>query len=92
MPALESDQHVRLELLKVLLPSAARNSITDPQKLIEVARTLENYVLESPQPAEATPDSANKRGPGRPRKEKPDQAPPAFLTPPVVDKSNQAPG
>lgn len=92
MPALEPAEHVRLELLKVLIPSAARNSLTEPEILTATARTLENYVLESPQPAEATSDSANKRGPGRPRKEKPDQAPPAFLTPPVVDKSNQAPG
>ena len=62
---------VRLELLKVLLPIASRHSIIEPQKLVETARTLENYVLESEPPAEVTPDSAGKRGPGRPRKENP---------------------
>lgn len=92
MPALEPASHVRLELLKVLLPAAARHSIVDPQKLVEVSRTLENYVLESAPQAEVSPDFAGKRPPGRPRKEKPEPETPAFMTPPMVDKSNQTPG
>jgi hypothetical protein len=83
---------VRLEILKVLIPVATRNGISDPEILISASRTLENYVLESHPTGEVTPDSPTKRGPGRPRKEKPDPSPPDFLTPPMVDKSNQAPG
>lgn len=87
------DPHiVRLEIIKILLPQASRHGIAEPEKIVETARTLENYVLESEQPAEETPDSATRRGPGRPRKEKPQPTAPDFLTPPVVDKSNQTPG
>lgn len=92
MPALEPASHVRLEILKVLLPAAARQSITEPENLIATARALENYVLESAPQGEATPDSPARRGPGRPRKEKPDTPMPEFMTPPMVDKSNQTPG
>jgi hypothetical protein len=83
---------LRLELLKVLLPMASRAGIEDPAKIIEKARTLENYVLDSDATGEETPDSPLKRGPGRPRKEKPDSDPPDFLTPPLVDKSKQIHG
>lgn len=83
---------VRLEILKLVVPNASRHSIAEPEKMLEIARTLENYVLESPKPAEETPDSATGRRPGRPRKEKPEPPTPDFLTPPMVDKSNQTPG
>lgn len=83
---------VRLEILKMLLPVASRLGIESPEKIIEKARTFENYVLESDEQAGVTPDPADRRKPGRPRKEKPDQPVPEFLTPPVVDKSNQTPG
>ena len=88
---LEAD-HARLEILKVLIPAASRHGISEPERIIETARALEQYVLESPQIGEVTPDSPSRRGPGRPRKEKHDPSTPEFLTPPMVDKSNQAPG
>lgn len=76
------EQSVRLDIIKTLLPMASRAGIEDPQRLIEKARTLEEYVLGSQSLAEATPDSAGKRGPGRPRKEKPELPTPDFMTPP----------
>lgn len=86
-------EYVRLEILKVLIPAATRNALSDqPEKIVETARTLEKYVLESPQAGEVSPDSPNRRILTRPRKEKAEDGTPAFLTPLMVDKSNQAPG
>ena len=83
---------VRLEILKVLLPMASRHGISDPDEIVKTATRLSEFVLESPQPVGESPDSTNKRTLKLPRKEKPADATPDFLTPPMVDKSNQAPG
>lgn len=90
---LDHDQHVRLEILKVLVPAATRNALAGEAEIIlGTARQLEKYVLESQQSGEVTPDSPNRRILTRPRKEKVEDGTPAFMTPPSVDKSNQAPG
>ena len=83
---------VRLEILKVLLPMASRHGIEDSEKIIESATRLTAFVLESPQQGAASPDAPDKRTLKLPRKEKPADATPDFLTPPPVDKSNQAHG
>lgn len=83
---------VRLEIIKVLLPAASRHGITDPDQIIKTATQLADFVLEFTQQGAASPDAPDKRGPGRPRKEKPEPPAPDFLTPPPVDKSNQALG
>lgn len=84
---------IRLEIIKVLLPVASRHGITEPEQIIKTATQLADFVLESAQQGAASPDVPDKRGPGRPRKEKPEPSPaPDFLTPPPVDKSNQALG
>lgn len=77
-----SVEQVRIDLLKILIPTASRVGITEPANVIEICRKLEEYVLEFDQTGVMTPDTPGKRGPGRPRKEKPDQSTPAFLTPP----------
>ena len=83
---------VRLELLKVLLPMASRHGISNPDEIVKTATRLSEFVLESPQQVGGSPDPTNKRTLKLPRKEKPADATPDFLTPPMVDKSNQAPG
>jgi hypothetical protein len=83
---------IRLEILKVLLPMASRHGIDDPEKIIKTATRLSGFVLESPQQGAASPDAPDKRTLRLPRKEKPTDATPDFLTPPPVDKSNQAHG
>ena len=83
---------VRLEILKVLLPMASRYGIDDPEKIIKTATRLSDFVLESPQQGAASPDAPDKRTLRLPRKEKPTDATPDFMTPPPVDKSNQAHG
>lgn len=83
---------VRLEILKVLLPMASRHGISDPDEILKTATRLTAFVLESPQQGAASPDAPDKRTLRLPRKEKPTDATPDFLTPPPVDKSNQAHG
>lgn len=83
---------VRLRILGMLIPAASRHGISEPEQLIKSATELENYVVASDQPDVATPDTSNRPTLTRPRKEKPTVATPDFLTPPPVDKSNQAPG
>lgn len=73
---------LRLDLIKTLIPAAAKYGITEPEHLIKISRDLEKYVLESDQTDAVTPDASGKRPPGRPRKEKPEPETPAFLTPP----------
>lgn len=82
---------VRLRILGMLIPAASRHGISEPEQIIKSATTLENYVVES-QPDTVTPNVSNRPVLTRPRKEKPPVETPAFLTPPSVDKSNQAPG
>lgn len=83
---------VRLRLLGMLIPAASRHGISAPQEIIDSATTLEKYVVESAQPDVATPNTSNRPTLTRPRKGQPPVETPAFLTPPSVDKSNQAPG
>lgn len=83
---------IRLEILKVLIPSASRHGVSEPDEIIKTATRLSDFVLESPQQGAASPDAPDKRTLRLPRKEKPTEAPPDFLTPPPVDKSNQALG
>lgn len=85
-------QDVRLRILAVLIPVASRHGITDPASLIETAGALEKYVVGSAASDVTTPDTSNRGTLKLPRKEKQTAAPPEFLTPPMVDKSNQAPG
>jgi len=82
---------LRLELLKVLVPSAARHSL-ETHAVVEIARALENYVVESaPEKSigEEQPASPNRETLSLPRKDKQDPGVPEFLTPPVVDKSSK---
>ena len=82
---------LRLELLKVLLPSASRHGLEN-DGVIEIARKLENYVVESaPEKSigEEQPASPNRETLSLPRKDKQDPGVPEFLTPPVVDKSSK---
>lgn len=83
---------VRLEIIKVLLPSASRHGISEPEQIIKIATQLADFVLESATQGAASPDAPDKRTLKLPRKEKPADATPAFMTPPPVDKSNQALG
>lgn len=85
-------EEVRLELIKALIPVASRHGFSDPQTIVATATALEQYVLKSAPMGEGTPDSPARRTLTRPRKGQPDDATPAFLTPPMVDKSNQTPG
>lgn len=77
-----SPADARLEILKILIPAASKVGISEPEQLVKISRKFEEYVLESRQMVEGTPDSTSKRPPGRPRKEKPIPDTPAFLTPP----------
>ena len=83
---------VRLRILNMLIPAASRHGISEPEQIIKSATALENYVVESAPLDVVTPDTPNRPTLTRPRKEKPTVATPDFLTPPPVDKSNQAPG
>lgn len=83
---------VRLEILKVLLPMASRHGISEPDQIIKTATALSQFVLESTQQGAEPPDVPDKRTLKLPRKEKPAETTPDFLTPPPVDKSNQAHG
>lgn len=83
---------VRLRILGMLIPAASRHGISNPEELIKSATALENYVVASDQPDVTSPDTSNRQTLTRPRKEKPMVTTPDFLTPPTVDKSNQAPG
>lgn len=83
---------VRLEILKLLIPTASRVGITEPEKMIEISRTFEKYVLECDQTGADMPDAPGRRQPGRPRKDKSDPSTPEFLTPPSggqVDSSSR---
>ena len=73
---------IRIEILKLLVPTASKYGILEPEQLIESSRKLEKYVLESDQTDAVTPDASGKRTLGLPRKEKQKPDTPAFLTPP----------
>lgn len=74
-----SPEVARLEILKLLVPNASRQGITDPTLIIECCSKLEEYVLGLKQ-AEDLPDSAPRKS-SRPRKEKSDAVLPSFLDP-----------
>lgn len=93
---------VRMRLIEALIPAASRHGITDPSSIVESARVMEKYVLadssckdEDPVVSSASndggpPDPSNKKTLSLPRKDKSGKGLPDFLTPPVVDKSDQA--
>ena len=88
---LEAIDEIRLRIVEALLPVASKHSITEIDEIVKRATALEKYVVASDNDA-VTPDASNKRTLKLPRKDKIADAPPAFLTPPMVDKSNQALG
>lgn len=79
---------LRLEILKALVPVASRYSIEGDQ-IVETARKLESYVVESAPNGVEQPDTPNRDTLSLPQKDKQGEGVPAFLTPPQVDKSNQ---
>jgi len=79
---------IRLEILKVLVPAASRLSLMGDE-IVESARKLESYVVDSAPNGEEEPDSSNRGLLTLPRKDKPSETVPDFLTPPLVDKSNK---
>lgn len=79
---------LRLELLKALIPVASRHGLVSDE-IVESARKLESYVVDSAPNGEEKPDSPNRGLLTLPRKEKQDGSIPDFMTPPLVDKSNQ---
>jgi hypothetical protein len=84
---------VRLRIVEALIPVASRHGITEIEEIVSRATALEKYVVGSEPSTDAvTPDASNKRTLKLPRKDKPADTAPAFLTPPMVDKSNQALG
>ena len=83
---------VRLRILALLIPAASRHGISDPTQIIESATELEKYVVESVRDDVRSPDTSNRKQLTLPRKEKQPVTTPDFLTPPPVDKSNQALG
>lgn len=91
LPDLNTVAAVRLEILKVLVPNASRHSLATDE-ILQTARKLENYVVEF---ASEKSDSGDQPDPlaretlSLPRKDKPDEAIPAFMTPPQVDKSSK---
>lgn len=74
-----NDVEVRLRIIEVILPTASRYGMDNPEQIVTTCRTFENYVLQSQ--ADETPDSSGKRKPGRPRKGQGDNDVPAFLDP-----------
>lgn len=84
-------QIVRLEIVKVVAPVASRHGLTSDE-LVQTCCMLEKYVIGSAPSDEAKPDSSPRGTLKLPRKEKQADRLPEFMTPPSVDKSNQAPG
>lgn len=82
---------IRLELLKVLIPTASRAGISDPKNLIDSCRMLESYVLESQPQVEEQPASTARSTLKLPRKDKRADAAPAFLTPPTGGQVDSSP-
>lgn len=85
-------QSIRLAILQVLIPVASRNGITHPEEIVESARKLESYVVDSTSEKSEggdQPDPPNRGTMTLPRKDKPSGTLPEFMTPPQVDKSNQ---
>lgn len=79
---------IRLEIVKALVPVSSRHGLTCDE-IVETARKLESYVVDSAPNGEEIPDSPNRGTLTLPRKDKPSEAVPEFMTPPQVDKSNQ---
>lgn len=75
-----SKDEIRLRILEVILPTASRYGIDNPDGIVNTCRVFENYVVDS-QAGEDSPDSPGKRKPGRPRKGQADDDVPAFLDP-----------
>lgn len=86
--ALDPLDEIRLEIVKVLVPVSSRHGLTGDE-IVETARKLESYVVGSAPNGEEQPDSPNRETLTLPRKEKQNGSVPDFLTPPLVDKSNQ---
>jgi len=84
-------QIVRLEIVKVVVPTASRNSLTSDE-IINACCMLEKYVVGCEPSDERKPDSSPRGTLKLPRKEKQAERLPEFMTPPSVDKSNQASG
>lgn len=82
---------VRIELLKLLVPSASKVGITEPERIIDSCRKLESYVLESAPNGEEQPDSPTRGTLRLPRKGKQNEATPAFLTPPTGGQVDSSP-
>lgn len=81
---------IRLRLLGHLIPVASRHGLTGDE-IINTARALEKYVLDSAQQGEGEPASPARRTLTRPRKGQPADAPPAFLTPPHGGQVDSSP-
>lgn len=77
---------VRLRILGMLIPTASRHGISDPEEIIKSATGFEKYVVESVSDV-TTPDTSNRSKLTLPRKEKQPVTTPDFMTPPTVDKS-----
>ena len=61
------DRHLRLELLKLMIPQASRVGISEPTHIIKSCLQFEEYVLGSDTKDEL-PDSSPKRKGGRPKR------------------------
>jgi len=80
---------IRLELMKVLIPQAARNAILDPDMLIEKCTSFERYVLGSTYSGESlTPQTTGEKS--SPQKRQAIKTSAKGTDPTHVDKSNQS--
>lgn len=63
------DREIRLRIVEVVLPTASRNGLSDPDRLVDICSRLEKYVvsLESKSQGELS-DPEPKRRNSRPRK------------------------
>ena len=84
-------QATRLEIIKALVPVSSKLGLTGDE-IVETARKLESYVVDSTSEKSEggdQPDPPNRGTMTLPRKDKPSESLPEFMTPPQVDKSNQ---
>lgn len=44
-----TNEDIRIEILKILIPAASRIGLTEPEKLIEKAKAFEAYVMSEPE-------------------------------------------
>lgn len=73
---------IRLRILSMVIPTASKVGIAEPENLIRIASVLEKYVVESHHAGEKLPDSPTRAQQDKPRKGKSISGAPAFLTPP----------